>query len=366
MKVGLLVNPIAGMGGSVGLKGTDSAEVLAEAVRRGAVPLAPARAAEALRSAGELDNFEFYTAGGAMGEDVLKGFVDRMVVVYTPADGTDHGDTEAAARALVAAGVEVILFAGGDGTARDILDAVGESVPVIGIPSGVKMHSAVFANTPGDAGRLLRRFLIDGLPTHRAEVMDIDEAEVRRGRISARLYGTLLTPEDPGLLQPFKLILGGGTEEEHKEAIAQYLRVNMRPGVLYILGPGSTVEAVGRALGIDKTLLGVDAVLDGRQVAKDADERTLLRLLDQHQEARIVVSPIGAQGFIFGRGNQQISATVIRKVGVRNVVILATPQKLKETRELKVDTGDQQLDEELRGYGKVVIGYGIQQVVPIS
>lgn len=366
MKVGLLINPIAGMGGSVGLKGTDSAEVLAEAVRRGAEPLAAVRAVEALRSAGELDLYSFHTAGGAMGEDALKVLVDRMVVVYTPSGKTDGNDTREAARAIVEAGVDVLLFAGGDGTARDVLDAVGESVPVIGIPSGVKMHSAVFANTPRDAGLLLRRMRVEELPRRRAEVMDIDEEEVRRGHISARLYGTMLTPEDPGLLQPFKLVLGGGSEEEHKEAIAQFMKVSMRPGVLYILGPGSTVEAVGLRLGIDKTLLGVDAVLDGTLVAKDADERTLLRLVGEHPEARIMVSPIGAQGFIFGRGNQQISPAVIRRVGIRNIIVLATPQKMRETRELKVDTGDRTLDEQLRGYGKVVIGYGTQQVAPIG
>ena len=366
MKVGLLVNPIAGMGGSVGLKGTDSSEVLEEARRRGAVPMAAARAVEALRSAGDLEAYEFYTAGDGMGENVLKNLVERMVVVYDPGRTTSDEDTRAAARALMGVGIEVLVFAGGDGTARDVMDAVGDRVTVIGVPSGVKMHSGVFANTPRDAGLVLRRLRVDGLPSRPAEVMDIDEAEFRKGRLSARLYGYMLTPEDPGLIQPFKLVLGGGTEEEHKEAIGRYIAENLRPGTVYILGPGTTMDAIGRELGIDKTLLGVDAVRDGRQIAKDADERTLLDILADAQDARIIVTPIGAQGFIFGRGDQQISPRVIRRVGLRNVIVVATPLKMKDTRKLRVDTGDPALDEEMRGYGKVVIGYGTQLVAPIE
>mgnify|MGYP000932172206 CR=1 FL=1 len=366
MKVGLLINPIAGMGGSVGLKGTDSAEVLDEAVHRGAIPIASRRAAEALNTAGDLEAYYFFTAGGAMGEDVLKTMIDHMTVVYTPGSTTSDKDTMLAARALKDAGIDVLVFAGGDGTARDIMDAIGDSVVVIGIPSGVKMHSGVFANTPRDAGLVLRRLRVEELPSRLAEVMDIDETEFRQGRLSARLYGYMLTPQDPGLIQPFKLVIGGGTDDEHKEAIARYIAETVRPGTLYILGPGTTVEAIARALDIQKTLLGVDAYKDGVQLAADVNERELLRLLDDADDAKIIVTPIGAQGFIFGRGNQQISPRVIRRVGVRNVMVVATPLKMKDTKTLRVDTGDPQLDDELRGYGKVVIGYGKQLVAPIE
>lgn len=124
--------------------------------------------------------------------------------------------------------------------------------------------------------------------------------------------------------------------------------------------------AIGKELGIDKTLLGVDAFKDGVQVAKDADERELLDLLEKEGGASIIVTPIGAQGFIFGRGNQQISPRIIRRVGLRNVIVVATPMKMRDTKRLRVDTGDPRLDEELRGYGKVVIGYGRQLVTPIE
>lgn len=366
MRVGLVINPIAGMGGAVGLKGTDTPEILEEAVRRGAHPLAQDRTDEALRAAGELDGYDFLTAGGQMGEDMLRRHTPRVTVVYAPGEVTTEKDTGAACVAVLRAGVDLLLFTGGDGTARDVMDVVGEDVPVIGIPSGVKMHSGVFANTPRDAGALLRRTRVEKLPPHQAEVMDIDEAEVREGRISASLYGYMLTPDEPSLMQPYKLALGGATEDQHKEAIAKYFVENMVPGMLYILGPGTTMDAVGKRLEINKTLIGVDLVVDRRLLAKDVDEATILKALDTYPEARIVVSPIGAQGFIFGRGNQQISHRVIERVGIRNVIVIATPIKMRETRVLRIDTGDAELDEKLRGYGKVLIGYGIQQVAPIG
>jgi predicted polyphosphate/ATP-dependent NAD kinase len=366
VRVGLIINPIAGMGGMVGLKGTDTDDVLQEAIKRGARPLAQERTLMALRAAGDLKGYEFFTAGGSMGEDVLRQCDARMTVVHRPPTRTTDKDTTESCSALLQAGIELLMFAGGDGTARDVMDVVGEKVPVIGIPSGVKMHSGVFANTPRDAGVLLRRVRVEGLSSRPTEVMDIDEDEFRHGRISASLHGYMLTPEEPRLMQPFKLALGGGSEDEHKEAIAEYFVGRMRPGTLYVLGPGTTVEMVGRRLDVDKTLLGGALGADSRLVAKAVDEEDIWQALGRYEEARIVVSPIGAQGFIFGRGNQQISPRVIRKVGVRNVVILATPHKMQETRTLHVDTGDQELDEVLRGYGKVVIGYGKQLVVPIA
>jgi predicted polyphosphate/ATP-dependent NAD kinase len=196
--------------------------------------------------------------------------------------------------------------------------------------------------------------------------MDIDEGAVREGVISASLYGIMLTPEEPSLVQPFKLFLGGGDDDAHKEAIAKFYAEGMRPGVLYILGPGTTMNAVGAKLGIDKTLVGVDMVVDGHLLGKDVDETTILRVLEAFTEARIAVSPIGAQGFIFGRGNQQISHRVIEKVGIGNIDVLATPLKMQETRFLRVDTGDMELDDQLRGYIRVLIGYGKQMIVPVN
>ncbi len=366
MRVGLIINPIAGMGGAAGLKGTDTAEILEEAMRRGARPIAQRRTEEALRAAGDLEGYEFFTAGGTMGEDVLRRHTPRVTVVYTPGDPTGEKDTREACTAILKAGVDVLMFTGGDGTARDIMDVIGEAAPVIGIPSGVKMQSGVFANTPQDAGALLRRTRVENLPAHPSEVMDVDEEEMRRGRLSGSLYGYMLTPSEPALMQPYKLALGGATEDQHKEAMAKHFIDNMENGVLYILGPGTTIKALADRLGISKTLLGVDLVADRRLLAKDVDEDAILRALPQYSKAKIVVSPIGAQGFIFGRGNQQISHRVIEMAGIRSIVVMATPNKLRETRVLRVDTGDPELDERLRGYIRVIIGYALQQVAPVA
>ncbi len=366
VRIGFLINPIAGMGGAVGLKGTDTAEILEEAVERGAVPQAGGRAVEALKAIGPLHGYDFITAKGRMGELVLRDFDAQYEIAYVPGNPTGPEDTKAACRAFLERGAEVLLFAGGDGTARDIMDAVDERIPVIGIPSGVKMHSGVFATTPHNAGILLKRFKVESLATRKAEVMDINEDDFRRGRLSASLYGYVLTPYEPSLVQSMKITLGGGSEEADKDAIGLFVSERMENDVLYILGPGSTVEAVARALEIPKTLLGVDVVLNGKLLMQDATESDLLALLQTHPQARIVISPIGAQGFIFGRGNQQISPSIIRQVGPRNVIVMATPGKLRETRVLRVDTGDPALDKELRGYGKVVISYGMQRIVPIE
>ncbi len=366
MRVGFLINPIAGMGGAVGLKGTDTPEILGEAIKRGAVPQAADKAVEALEAIGALQGYDFVTAGGSMGESVLRDLQAAYKIVYIPRESTGPEDTKAACLAFLEKGIEVLLFAGGDGTARDIMDVVDEKIPLIGIPSGVKMHSGVFATTPHNAGILLKRFRVDGLSTQRAEVMDINEEDFRQGRLSASLYGYVLTPHEPSLVQSMKLTFGGGSEEADKDAIGLFVAERMEPDVLYILGPGSTVEAVARALEVPKSLLGVDVVLNGKVLMTDASELDLLGLLQTHSQARIVVSPIGAQGFIFGRGNQQISAKIIRAVGAKNIIIVATPGKLRETKVLRVDTGDPSLDDELKGYGKVVISYGMERIVPVE
>ncbi len=366
VKVGFIINPIAGMGGSVGLKGTDTPEIVREALQRGARPRSGSRAMEAMQAAGPLEGYDLYTAGGLMGEGVLVELgATHFTVVHRPGAEPGPGDTKRTCSAFLSLNVEIILFAGGDGTARDVMDVVGEKVPVIGVPTGVKMQSAVFANDPKSAGILLKRVRVEVLPSKRAEVMDVDEAGIREGRMSASLYGYMLTPDDPDRIQPFKLILGGGTEEENKEAIAEFVASSIKSDELYILGPGSTVEALAEKMRIPKTLLGVDLVAGGKLLVADADEATILNIMRGFAKIKIVVSPIGAQGFIFGRGNQQISSKVIEEVGIRNIIVLATPTKMRKIHELRVDTGDIVLDAKMRGYGKVTVGYGKQMIVPI-
>lgn len=366
VKAGFVVNPIAGMGGSVGLKGTDGATTLEEAVSRGGRKVAPARAVEALESVRRKNlELEFLTCSGEMGGQELDAAGITHKVVYEHGASTSGADTKAAVKAFLQAGAELVIFAGGDGTARDVLDAAGTRATIIGIPAGVKMHSAVFALTPQTLGDLVEAFVSVGR-TRDAEVMDVDEEAFRSGRLEVKLFGYAKVPDDPHDLQAGKAVYHSGSAHEESEEIGQYMAETMKKGVAYILGPGTTTWAVAKHLGLQKTVLGVDVVLDGKLVLVDASEAQLMSFLNRHPEAEIIVTPIGAQGFFFGRGNQQISADVIKRVGPDNVCVISTPTKLKDTRVLRVDTGDRALDETLRGPVKVTTGYRRRKLVKVE
>jgi len=375
-RIGFLVNPIAGMGGRVGLKGTDG--VVEEARAAGAVPQAPARAATFLqafwsRHAGNPRMaVRWLTCSGPMGGDVLEaagGPPDAREVVHRVRDGTTAEDTKAAARALVSAGVELVLFCGGDGTARDVAEAVGD-LPMLGIPAGVKMHSGVFAVSPAAAAEILAAFLRGELRTGHAEVLDLDEEAYRKGEWRIRLFGTAKTLIEPHLVQAGKLMVAEISEADVLAELAEHVGelLAAEPDTLFLLGPGSTLHTIAERLGLEKTLLGIDAVLSGATIAKDLNEAGLLALLDRHPPAKLVVSPIGAQGFILGRGNLQVSPAVLRRIGTRNVLVVGTPGKLASTPVLRVDTGDEALDAEFhkREYLFVIVGYRTSRLMPIE
>ena len=370
LALGLIVNPIAGMGGSVGLKGTDTAAILGEARARGAEPRAGARAAVVLEAlAAAQPGLELLTAPGAMGEGIARDAGLRPAVVGAPAQGeTSAADTRAAAEAMASAGVRLIVFAGGDGTARDMAAVLGDRVPVIGVPAGVKMHSAVYATSPRAAADLALRALdaeeIDARPR---EVMDIDEAAFRAGAVSARLYGYMPVPYAPDLTQSVKA--GGvSSDREALSGIAAEIGSRMEAGRLYILGPGTTTGAIMAALGLTNTLLGVDLVRDGAVIGADATEEGILRALAESRPGAIVVTPIGGQGHFLGRGNQQIGARVVRAVGLDRLLVAATPEKLASLREgtLHVDTGDPDLDRALSGWRRVITGRGNETVCRVA
>ena len=367
-RLGLIINPVAGLGGSVGLKGTDGAETVERALALGATPRAGARAAIALeRIAADLPQLQVLTGPGDLGEDQARAAGFSPVVLGDRSPGrTTPADTHRLARELAAHGVDLILFAGGDGTARDICAAIGTAVPALGIPSGVKMHSAVFATTPGAAGQAALHHLGATTPRVReAEVMDIDEQAFRNGEVSARLYGVLLTPVTRGLLQGLKAGRGGG-EPAELAAIAADVVQHLRHDELTLLGPGTTTRAVLDHLGLTGTLLGVDVLYRGDILKRDATERDLLGFLAE-TPGRIIVTPIGGQGYIFGRGNQQLSPAVLRQSGLHTITIIATPGKIATLPDhtLRVDTGDEDLDAELRGYRRVITGYGAESVLPV-
>ncbi|MFA1610601.1 ATP-NAD kinase family protein [Halobellus rubicundus] len=342
MRIGLVVNPIAGMGGRVGLKGTDGK--VAEARRRGAEPRAPDRARRALSELADRDDVDLLTWGGGMGGDVAReaGF-DPQVLGAPEGDDTTAADTERAVRAFVDAGVDLVLFVGGDGTAADVAEALEETeTPMLGVPAGVKVYSSVFAVSPEDAAHVVRTFE----RTEHREVMDIDEDDYREGEVHPELRAVPLVPVAEELQSSKQL--GGGNVEALAEGVADDIRASDKT---FVLGPGSTVGAIKDALGFDGSPLGVDVWRGGEVLALDATESEILDALGE--ENVIVVSPIGGQGFVFGRGNPQLSPAVIRRCDLE---IVASRSKLDTVGELRVDTDDPDLDAELRGWTKVRVG----------
>jgi predicted polyphosphate/ATP-dependent NAD kinase len=360
MRIGLIVNPIAGLGGRVGLKGSDGLTIQRKARLLGAKPEAGTRAAAALRELAELrDRLEILTYPAEMGEDILQaaGFKGR-VIGEIQRGLTTGGDTRRAAEEMVCMGVDLLLFAGGDGTARDIYDAIGLGQPVVGIPAGVKIHSAVFGTHPPLAGELAYRFLErGGMPLQEREVMDVDEAALREGRVSAKLYGFLNIPYQRRLVQGRKAP-SPSSEAAVMHGIAQEVAELMESGILYVLGAGTTTRAVATHLGQPKTLMGIDILANRVVVATDVTEAEILALIAD-RPARVIVAPIGGQGFILGRGNQQISPKVLRLLTREDIIVISTPEKLHALRgdPLLVDSGDPGVDRALGGYVSVITGY---------
>ncbi|HNQ51535.1 MULTISPECIES: ATP-NAD kinase family protein [Methanothrix] len=359
-RIGFLVNPIAGMGGPVGLKGTDG--LAEEAIAMGARPRAMERARACLDLLSkERDAILFFTASGSMGESCLEECGLDYKVVYSALPVTSSRDTIRTCQAFLDEGVDLILFCGGDGTARDVAGIAG-STPILAIPAGVKMHSGVFAASPQAAADLVIRFLNGELNLRDTEIVDVDEELYRAGILQTKLYALAKTPYLPVLVAERKRIYSSDQEDEFKDQIALFASEFMRDGSAYIIGAGTTTSRIADILGLEKTLLGVDVVKDGRLMITDASEQDLLELLDRETRVMIIISPIGAQGFILGRGNQQLSAEVIRRVGIDKLIIISTPHKLAEIPYLLVDTGDEDLDESLAGMRQVVTGYRIAQM----
>jgi predicted polyphosphate/ATP-dependent NAD kinase len=365
-RIGLIVNPIAGMGGRVGLKGSDGKETLALARKLGAVPECPKKAAVALeRCKGLKEELEIITYPAAMGEETARmaGFTPTVIGCIAPGETTAE-DTIRAAREMKAAGVDLILFAGGDGTARNIFDALGEEkIAVLGIPGGCKIHSAVYAINPKTAGDLVVQYLQGKVTDLRvSEVMDIDEEAFREGIVTARLYGYLHVPNEMRMVQNMKSGRGY-SEEAALEYLTNYMADIMDEDVLYVVGTGSTTKKILSKLGEEGTLLGVDLVYGRKIVARDVNERQILDHLERFDTSdgrvKMIVTVIGGQGYVFGRGNQQLSPAVIRRVGPKNIVIAASKPKMLSLfgKSLLVDTGDEELNQELCGYKKVHVGY---------
>ncbi len=363
LRIGLIINPVAGMGGPLGLKGTDGEKVLKLAMEKGALPQAPSRAASVLKAISkDKDKFQLVTCPGVMGSDMAHACkISFEVIPMEIGENTIPDDTCRAASLLKERSVDLLLFVGGDGTARDIVSAVGENQLCLGAPAGVKMHSSVFALSPHHAGEILSELIKGRRPRPRlAEVMDIDEEAFRSDQLRARLFGYLKVP---GVQRGLQVLKAGSPAAEAvtQQAIAAFFVEEMDPDKLYLIGPGTTTREILRKLEHEGTLLGIDAIRNGETVGKDLNEKDCLKLLDQIGADRtvIVVTPIGGQGFILGRGNQQLSAEVVRQITRKQLLVVATPEKLQSLRgnPFCLDTGDPELDRKLCGIYRVLTRY---------
>ncbi|EAR10172.1 ATP-NAD kinase family protein [Reinekea blandensis] len=373
MKIGLIINPWAGVGGSVALKGSDGPEIRNEALKRGAQPKANDKTAitlQELHARSPDASIHWYSAPGKMGEEAIRNeYGANLSLVVQPdalPEQTEASETYRAAEWLLAQSVDLILFAGGDGTARNLLDVVGERIPVLGIPAGVKIHSGVFAVTPHAAGDVLAGLLNgDITELHQEEVRDIDEEAFRSDRVVARYYGDMKVPVSGEFMQHVKV---GGLESQDLvlNDIADWFIETMQDDVCYFIGSGKSTATIMDALHLPNTLLGIDAVYQGQVVKADCSEADLLSLLSQYP-CRALISIIGGQGHIFGRGNAQFSPQVLAQLTRENIDIIGTKTKLKslEGRPLLIDSSDPALDRAWAGLMPVMTGYHDHVIYPV-
>ncbi|MEM3536421.1 MAG: ATP-NAD kinase family protein [Candidatus Bathyarchaeia archaeon] len=372
MRLGFIVNPIAGMGGKVGLKGTNG--MLKEALKRGAEPIAPKRAIEFLQKLKENAHnasIEVLTCPRIMGEEEAKAAdFPVQTLPMTLGEETTAEDTKNAVRLLTEAKADLIVFVGGDGTAKDIFDAMLEfgEVPVLGVPSGVKMYSGVFAVNPSDAVDIVVAFAEKQADIAEFEVMDADESAIRSDTFAVKLHGFLKCPFLPMRIQGTKQVSPETADEkENQTAIAKFIIEEMQPNATYILGPGTTIKRIAELLGFEKTVLGVDIYKNGR-VILDVNEEKILEEIKDWNGAWIILSPIGNQGILLGRGNQQISPEIIKRVGKQRIIVAATKGKLQSIQGnvLRVDTGDADADKMLKGYIRVITDYKEWRLMPVQ
>jgi len=369
-QLGLIVNPIAGMGGSVGLKGTDG-ELAEKARAMGATPVAEFRAIAALSQLASLcPDVEVLTCPGSMGASAAeKACLSTRIVCDNAGAVTSSGDTRSAAQAILEHGPELMLFVGGDGTARDIHEVVDRKLPVLGVPSGVKMHSAVFAATARAAGEVAARYLRAADPESLlsdVEILDRVESTEPAHDLSPELFGVFRTPRF-GFLVPGAKAARPAAEPLALRSAIDRVAKSLCDDRVSLIGPGSTMQLLASNLGFEGTLLGVDATRNGKLLASDLDERRILDLIEG-ESARIVVSIVGGQGFLFGRGNQQLSASVISQVGQGDIIIVSSLEKLAGLPGdcLLVDTGDEAVDDMLAGYLPVIVSNAKTVMMPVK
>ena len=354
------------MGGSVGLKGTDG-DIYKEALKMGAKPSTPQRINELLSHINNKNEIFLLVAPDKMGADIVEGKGIKFEVIGKIGKETSADDTKEIARQMLREDIDLLIFCGGDGTARDIYDAIGLEKPVVAIPAGVKMFSSVFALNPRAAAQLVDKFIEETVETQEKEVLDIDESLFRKNILESKLYGYLKVPKILSLIQSSKTGSRlGKTVVENKQEITQFIIENMEKDKLYLLGPGTTVKSISDTLKLSKTLLGIDAIFNEELIGEDLNEKGILELLGRYNKIEIIVSPIGGQGFVFGRGNKQFTPEVLKRIGKKNIKIIATEEKMRELNCLRIDTGNVEVDNLLKGFTKVIIGYKEELIIPLE
>ena len=377
-RIGLLVNPDAGLGGRLGLKGSDGQAEFARS--QGAEDRAGPRVSVALTHFARLrkdpSSLEWITSEGRMGTDWIGSDLEigSVSAIHTSSGLTTSEDTAGLVAQLLESNIDILVYGGGDGTTRDIVAALesagSQNLPIIGVPCGVKMHSGSFAASPKAAAEVLSAWLDGELLLANTEVLDLDEEVYRQGRWVVRLYAEAMTPASPRWMQGTKQRVEASGEEEVLEGLADHVReLLMEDGRLLIWGSGGTLRTIGTQVGITPSVLGIDASVGGEQVGTDLNEVDLLKLISGHDgEVTILLSPMGGQGFLIGRGNLQLSPAVLSAAGIDSVLGICTPAKLLTVRRLRIETGDVELDAEFaaKRYLKVLQGYRTTRVLPIA
>ncbi len=378
VRLGLLVNPDAGLGGRLGLKGSDGQAEYARS--KGANDRSGPRVKDTLEHFAnlhrEISDITWFTSEGRMGTDwVPKNIqIGDFITIHQSSDITTVSDTSELVTSLIESNIDLLVYAGGDGTTRDIisvLESLGKSeIPVIGIPCGVKMHSGCFASSPKAGAEVLSAWLNGDLLVSSTEVLDLDEEKYRNGEWVVRLYAEAKTPASPRWMQGAKMRVEVTGEEEIIEGLADHIReLLITDNRLIIWGSGGTLRTISNMIGFQGTVLGIDASIGTQQVGTDLNEEQLLNLLSTHTgEVILLLSPMGGQGFLIGRGNLQLSPDVLREIGIVNILGVVTPAKLLSVRRLRIETGDVYLDQKFaeKKYLKVLQGYRTTRVLPVS
>ena len=389
-RIGIIVNPDAGLGGRLALKGSDGMAEIARA--KGAEDRAGPRMCEAfehLFSIIELslvpwDNVHWLLPKGRMGDswipEKMKIHGKWTNISDTP-EVTTAENTINVVNSMIEQNVEIILYAGGDGTTRDIIGALenidSASTPILGIPAGVKMHSGSFAASPRAAAEAFAAWFSGDLLIAQTEVMDLDETLYREGEWVVKMYAEAMSPGSPRWMQGSKQRIERVSEVEILESLGDHLRETIEddPELLVIWGSGGTLRTLGESIGFTITVLGIDVTLGNENIGTDLDENQLINTINQHKvrfkdDARILtlLSPMGGQGFLIGRGNLQLSPTVIRSIGIDNILAIVTPAKLATLNTLRIDTGDINLDQQFqeKKYMKALQGYRTTRLIRIS